>query len=79
MIAVFIAGIGKMKKIYKSYLYLQTIANWSMELRTSMELIKILAEKHLEKQSVKKTLKLCGLENHEDYNKPLSAMSHEDV
>jgi len=50
-----------------------------MELRTSMELIKILAEKHLEKQSVKKTLKLCGLENHEDYNKPLSAMSHEDV
>jgi len=50
-----------------------------MELKTSMELITILAEKHLDKQSVKKTLKLCGLEKHEDYNKPLTAMCHEDV
>jgi len=50
-----------------------------MELKTSMELIKILAEKYMEKQSVKKVVKSCGPEKYEDYEKPLAAMSHEDA
>ena len=50
-----------------------------MELKTSMELIKILVEKHMEKQNAKKVVKSCGPEKYEDYEKPLAAMSHEDA
>jgi len=79
MIAVFIAGNGKLKTIYKPYLYSQTIAKRSMELKTSMGLMKILAEKHMEKQSVKKVVGSCGPEKYEDCEKPLAAMSHEEA
>ena len=44
-----------------------------------MELITMLAEKHLEKQSVKKILKFCGFEDRKVYTKPLMDMRNEDA
>lgn len=42
-----------------------------------MNLIMMLAEKHLERQSVKKVLKLCGFDNLDEYMKPLMDMQNE--
>jgi len=54
-------------------LYLQT------ENEKSMELITTLAEKHWERQSVKKMLKMCGFADIKEYAKPLMEMQNEDA
>jgi len=50
-----------------------------MELKTSLELILILAAKYRDKQSIKKLLQYCGPENYAVYDKPLAAMSNEEA
>jgi len=50
-----------------------------MELKTNLDLIKMLAEKNVTKQSVKKILQQCGPGKYEDYDKPSANMNHAEA
>jgi len=65
--------MAKQEWFLKTYFYLQT------KIKITMELITMLAEKHLEKQSVSKILQMCGFEKLEAYTKPFMEMQNEDA